>query len=1510
MSKSNNVQNIYGLSPMQKGMLFHTVLDEQSTAYVEQTVMTLRGMLDPILFETALQELVSRYDILRTVFVYKTTKRPRQVVLNGQKADFYFEDLSHKPEGAGTAYVKDFIRENREKRFDLTRDPLLRVSLFKVAAQTWWLVWTFHHILMDGWCLGILFKDFIHLYYARQSGKPMTMEPVLPYSRYIQWLEKQDRQKGLDYWKSFLEGCEAPAGLPKLRRSPDNARYQGGEYWFVVEESLTQQLRQIARNNRLTESTLFQVLWGILLQKYNDTRDVVFGVVVSGRSAEIPGIEKMVGLFINTVPARINTEDGEVFSHLLKKVQLHTLQSKPYEFLPLADIQTSSSLQKQPLDHIVVFENYPRDKSVRDAGSPGSSGFMVEYVEMHEQSNYDLNVVFSPARQMGIKFIFNRTVYDEEFIKQVAGQLKEMARQVVNNPGIKISEIDAITGEERQRLLIDLNDTQTGYPKDKTLHRLFEEQAEKVPEREAVVGNRQLAIGKKEKTHIIYRVLNEKANQVAEVLREKGVLADDIIGIMVVRSIEMIIGILGILKAGGAYLPIDPDYPQERIDYMLKDSGARILLTNLSEGHHFHHSSNRFIDHHPGGLAYVIYTSGTIGKPRGVMTTHGNAVRVVKCSNYIEITPQDRVMQISNYAFDGSIFDIFGALLNGAVLVMMEGEGISALDRLPGQIKREQITVFFVTTALFNALVDLDIGCLKDIRRVLYGGERISVPHAQRALHYMGPGRIIHVYGPTETTVYATYYPIDAIDETRVTIPIGKPLSNTTVYILNKELNVVPVGAVGELYIGGEGVARGYLNRPELTAERFFVSSYRSYRSYRTYSSKKLYKTGDLVRMFPDGNIEFIGRVDRQVKIRGFRIEPGEIESRLLMHDKIKEVVVVVKEDEKGEKYLCAYFVIKEEAAFVESPGSTELREYLSYTLPYYMLPAIFVRIEKIPLTPNGKFDIKALPGPTAVPVVQYAAPGNEVEKKLAKIWLDVLGPGREGVGIDDNFFECGGHSLKAAILTARIHQRFNMRVPLAEIFRNPTVRELARYLRGAEKEKFTTMEPVEEKEFYELSYNQKRLWILTQLSPESTFFNIVEVTQFNHEVEPAAVKEVLYRLLARHESLRTAFKETNGQVYQVIEKKVAVNFKMFDISAFAEKEKQEKRTLIIRDTAGTPFDLSTAPLFKMAFIKLAERDYVFVFNMHHIISDGWSMTILKKEFSLLYEGRRTGKEKELIPLALQYKDFAAWSNKQLNDPGIKARSHRFWKERLKQGIPALELQRDFKGNREDRRGAGYRLMVLGETKDKLKKLARDYNTSLFMVMFSIYIIFLARFSGLSNRKEIVCSIISSGREHLSLFNIIGFFINSVIFKITVDHEENFTCFLQRVHTDVMEIFQHQDYPLELVCEDLKMRHPEIPVSFNFLNLPDETEEMDLGTLEPYHLPEINDVKFDIEPYITEYKNGIDIFLSYRKNMFKPDIIEYMMREYAGLLEFFSGNPDKSFNDYKLTKKKKTIWKN
>jgi non-ribosomal peptide synthetase component F/acyl carrier protein len=856
------------------------------------------------------------------------------------------------------------------------------------------------------------------------------------------------------------------------------------------------------------------------------------------------------------------------------------------------------------------------------------------------------------------------------------------------------------------------------------------------------------------------------------------------------------------------------------------------------------------------------------------MVTHGNVTPVVKYTDYIELDERDRVPQLSNIAFDGSIFDIFGALLNGASLVMIDKEELLDSRRLGEFIERERVTVFFLTTALFNTLVDIGIECLDGVRKILFGGERISVPHASRALARLGKGRLLHMYGPTETTVFATCYFIDEIDNTLETIPIGKPLANTTVYILDQWSNPAPPGVSGEICIGGPGVARGYLNNPGLTSERFV---YRSYKSYRTYN-KKLYKTGDLARWLADGNIEFLGRIDHQVKIRGFRIELNEIENRLLEHPGIREAVVLVREDktDNADRYLCAYIVGEE--------GTETYKKHLARWLPDYMVPSYFIAVESIPLTPNGKVDRGALPEPGIISMEGYIAPRNENERRLAEIWAGILGRDLAAVGIDDNFFTMGGHSLKAATMVSRVHEKLGVKLSLAEVFQSPTIRELAEKIEGADKEALVPIEPVETKEYYPPSFNQKRLWVIHQLAPHSPAYHIPGAVSLPGSVDTAALEKALAYLFQRHESLRTGFKTIDGEPFQFILEPgdFKIPFKVMDISGADGGEKERKTSAIITEIASAPFDLQEPPLFRSALVKQESDAYTFFYCLHHIVTDGWSMQLIQQEIARLYDDYSSGGQPRREPLRLHYKDFAAWQDRQARGPEVKENSHRYWKSILGSGITPLPLSDFAGGSRDDNRGAAYRCVLNAGIKERLYGIARENHTTLSMVLFSLYNLLLAFLSG---RDEIAAVIISAGRPHPGLHDIIGYFINSVIVTNRVDLEGDFEELVGAVHARALEAFKHQDYPLELVLDDLRMEYPEVTAAFNFLNMQDISIGSRLNELEPYHTENRQDVKFDFTLFLTEYENGIEMNWEYRKSLFTPGTAEDIARNFLALAD-------------------------
>ncbi|HLP46107.1 MAG TPA: amino acid adenylation domain-containing protein, partial [Candidatus Kapabacteria bacterium] len=890
-----NVEDIYTLTPMQEGMLYHAMVDNSSYAYFQQVSYFIRGELNISVVEKSLNELIKRHDILRTIFVYKDIERPVQVVLKDKVVDFYYEDIS-KLAGREEQenFIKEFKRRDKDRSFDLSKGPLMRVSIFRRDVSEYEFSWSHHHILMDGWCIGILNTEFFEIYTSYLENRPYRLPGVKPYRMYIQWLEKQDRDESIHYWENYLACFEEHSGIlvPRTRKLKEENYYQNETVSLGLDIEKTRQLNKLAAAHHVTVNTWVQALWGILLGKYNGKEDVVFGAVVSGRPSELPGVESMIGLFINTIPVRVCFAGKLKFNELLGRIQQEALAGEPYHYHPLAEIQSRTSLKQDLIDHILVFENYPIAEQIEGYGSYNEgkknsvNTLQLANVNTFEQTNYDFNVIISGSAQLKISLAYNGNVYNQDFAAQIGRHFIFCFDQVIENRELEIRDIAFVSEEDKNRILNEFNDTAADYPQDKTIHQLFEEQASKRPDRTALVEHVGL-VRPVRLVQLTYLQLNEQSDRLAGLFIGKGVRVGSIVGIMMERSVEMIVGIMGILKSGGVYLPIDPGYPQKRIDYMLKDSGAKLLavandqegekvgrwegekvLLNVCTRRGFHHSS--FIIHHSSCPAYIIYTSGTTGKPKGVLVMHRNVVRLVKNSHFVTLTEETRILQTGAPVFDATTFEIWGSLLNGGQLVLVHKELILNALRLAEILKDYCINTLWLSAPLFNQLTEENIKLFAPLGYLLVGGDRLSPGHINRVKSRFPHLKIINGYGPTENTTFSTTYLIEK--EFAQNIPIGKPISNSTAYIIDKNDRLQPVGICGELRVGGDGVALGYINNPELTAERFD-----KYRSYGTHTTDINYKTGDLARWLPDGNIEFLGRIDNQVKIRGYRIELGEI---------------------------------------------------------------------------------------------------------------------------------------------------------------------------------------------------------------------------------------------------------------------------------------------------------------------------------------------------------------------------------------------------------------------------------------------------------------------------------------------------------------------------------------------------------------------------------------------------------------------------------------------------------
>ncbi|MCK4259525.1 MAG: amino acid adenylation domain-containing protein, partial [Halanaerobiales bacterium] len=1499
MSKMKQFEKIYPLSPMQQGMLFHYLKDTKSIANFEQSELHLAGNLDIDLFEKSLNLLVQRYDILRTNFEYEKLQISRQVVYKNKNQKIYFEDLSMFEENEKLSYITKFKEIDLERGFDLAKDNLMRIAILKIDQENYKMIWSFHHIIMDGWCLGIIFKDLLMIYQALKVGKTANLSKAYPFSSYIDWLQNQDQEEAFEYWQNYLENYEQQALPLGYNINLRNREYAKNEHVFKFDGGLARSMKNIAKNCDITLNTLIQALWGILLQKYNNTDDVVFGAVVSGRPPEIQGIEQIVGLFINTIPVRVRYKKGESFAEVVKHLQEGVVLSRKYEYSSLAEIQSNTALKQNLVNNIVVFENYPVDKEMKNLGIE-NIGFEMKSLESSEQTNYDFNIILSPDGDgLVTKFSYNTFAYDAIFIKRMEEHFKNAIKAVVENPDICVEDIEILSHEEKDQILCDFNNTYADYPRDKTIHKLFEEQVEKTSENLAVVSRTC-----EEEKQLTYRELNEKANSLANILRENGVKENILVGIIAEKSLEMIVGVMAILKAGGAYLPIDPEYPQDRIKFMLEDCSVDILLKQGELEQNIEHNCN-VIDildetlyqinkenlqniNTPRSLAYVIYTSGSTGKPKGVMVEHKNIVRLVKNPNYIEFEPGDKILQTGTLAFDASTFEIWGALLNGLELHLGSKDLILRPEEMAKYLVNNQISSLFLTTALFNVMSEEKPDMFETLKFLLTGGEAASFKHFNQVRRECKDLKIANIYGPTENTTFSTVFFMN--EECSGNIPIGKLINNTTGYVVDKNNKLSAIGVCGELCLGGDGLAQGYLNNPELTAEKFIQNPFVD-NPFGIILGERLYRTGDLVRWLPDGNIEFLGRIDHQVKIRGFRIELGEIENSLLNYEDIKETIVIDRKDEKGNKYLCAY-VVSDQEVTVGDFTPKELREFLLKNLPEYMIPSYFVQLDKMPLTANGKINREALPEPEGNVIVgtEYEAPQNKIEKNLVEIWKDVLGI--EKVGINDNFFELGGHSLKATVLISKIHKKLNVEIPLRQVFISPTIKELSNFIIKADESTYLVIEPIEEiREYYPISLAQKRLYMVNQLNVDDLSYNMPAMYIIEGNLELDRLEVAFKNLINRHESLRTSFKTMNGEPVQIIHEDVNFEIKYSDLTDCAMDE--IKATTRINSFM-RPFDLEIAPLLRVEVVQFNE-EYLLMLDLHHIIADGSAMNILIAEFVKLYQGI------ELSKLKLQYKDFAVWQSR-LFEENVMAKQEDYWLNNLKD-LQYTELPAKTAGSIKSNVGAQKQFDIGAELVEKIDEFCAKHNVTKFMFMLAVFKIAIFR---KIDQKDLSIGIPIAGRNKSELQDLIGLFLNLLIIRSEIRDEMSFNEYLYQIKEVTTGAFENQDYPFDML--DLKNREVNnyqgaslFSILFNYLPyFGDDGQTLTEFTIRPYSVEKV-EAKYDLTLYVSERQEDIHLSLVYKRDKYEDYIIEAIPVEIEKIINIVLENEESVITQIVLT---------
>jgi amino acid adenylation domain-containing protein len=1044
--KADKISAVYQLSPLQEGMLFHSLYADNATAYITQFRLDFPEGINVEAFRMSWDFVIRKHSILRTAFIYDRVSIPLQCVYKRVTLPFEVLDFSPLPAAERQPRFDDLLIEDRKRGFDFATPPLTRITLVKTDAKAYKMIWTKHHILWDGWSGQIIISEVLNAYAQYVNGqKPNEVDEDL-YQDYIKYINAIDTYKERVFWEEYMRNFEEPALLPFTANTQDRNKGTGvfREMTLPVDQALTEKINSYVQTHHITVNTLVQGVWSVLLFKYTGSPDVIFGTVVSGRPADVK-FDKKVGLYINTLPLRAQLHEDQKVSDWLFDLQKKHVKAREYQYTSLNNIQQWSGLRGDLFDSIIVFRNYPLTAS----GSSEKPIVKIENVSVEENNNYLLSIQANLHDQLILEFKYNGDLLDTLYVQMIKSHFYNALKQIVEDPNLKLCDISIVSASERGKLLQGFNATQRVYPKEKTVVQLFEEQATLHPDKVAVVF---------EDKPLTYKEINERANQVAHYLRKRGITTELRVGICIERSLEMVVGLLGILKSGGAYVPIDPAYPTDRIKYILSDSdnplvlvasstatllsdeGFGELLVDINDRALLSESTENLpLIANANNLVYVIYTSGSTGKPKGVMIENQSLVNfLVAMADVLKFTADDSILALTTFSFDISYLEMYLPLTKGGKVIV--ASRTSAMDGflLQAMIDNYRPSFMQATPATWQLLIDCGWKNKENIT-ILTGGEAISET-LKESLTTLSDQKVWNLFGPTETTIWSTIKEL----RTGEKVTIGKPINNTQTYILDERLQIVPIGVKGELCIGGDGVGRGYLNREELTREKFVENPFVSQ------SASKLYKTGDVARWLPDGNIEYLGRVDSQVKIRGYRIELGEIENILQQSLLAVKNVVLTKEDSRGVKRLIAYVV--PQAGYTRA----KMLQYLKSKLPEYMVPSLIIELETIPLTANGKLDRKALPNPEAAELATttYVAPRNEMEERLVDIWQNLLSMKR--IGIHHNFFELGGHSLLAVRAISAIQQQFGIKIPVATYFQLNTIAALSDFIDLAKSRKTT----------------------------------------------------------------------------------------------------------------------------------------------------------------------------------------------------------------------------------------------------------------------------------------------------------------------------------------------------------------------------------------------------------------------------------------------------------------------
>ncbi|WP_212004575.1 non-ribosomal peptide synthetase [Chitinophaga sp. HK235] len=1458
---------------------------EGSTHYHIPAVLRLRGPLNKAALIHSLQAIVNRHEVLHTV-IYTTAGTAYQRIR--EEDNWQLTEIDEPAYYENEAALQSLIQSLIAIPFDLSAHHMLRAHLIRLGEAEHILVATMHHIAADGWSMSIIVRELGELYNAYITGHPAVLPSLdIQYADYAIWqrdyLSVPLLKSTLEYWKSKLAGVTT-LQLPTDYVRPAVQRNEGATVAFSLDRELSDQLRQLSNQQGATLFMTLLAAFKVLLYRYTGQEDSCIGSPIAGRNRQ--ELEGLVGIFINTLALRSDLSNHPSFISLLQQVKETTLAAYDHQEVPFEKIVEAvvkeRDMDRHPLFQVMFsLQNTPPVPALR----LGEVTLLpVEVDRVTAQLDLSLSILETATGLSG-SIVYNVDLFSRETIVRMADHFKQLLRSVVATPHAQIGTLTLLTADEVQQLQITFNNTATTFPEDKTVVDLFASQAAAAPGATAVL------LGA---ASLTYSELDTRSSQLAHHLRSKGITPEIPVAVCMMPSLEMIVGILGIMKAGGAYIPIDPEYPAERISYILTDTGVNMILSNQSlapvlkaaapqaeivpaDGEwsciHAYPATPLTTGPSPEHLAYVIYTSGSTGQPKGVQAIHRSLVNLIYCQSKVyDIKKEERVLLLSNCSFDAAIEQIFFALLNGAALVLINKETLLDIHLFEQLLKEQGITHLEATNGF---LIQVTPGRYNGLKRVISGGEQCQVTLAEKWSSFVD---FYNIYGPTETTISATihHYKPGSLDQLS-TLPIGTPLPNVRAYILDAHGALAPIGVAGELYIAGAGVTRGYLNRPDLTTEKFIADTFSK-------AGGKMYATGDIAKWLPDGTIVYLGRKDEQVKIRGYRIEPAEIALVLEQCPLVKQAVVVVDREQQGYNRLISYIV--PHGVF----DREEIYAYLESKLPAYMIPAFMVALPEFPLTANGKIDKWALPQPNGEERhrIDYVAPRDKTEQQLAQIWQNVLGVSL--VGIHDNFFKLGGHSLLVMRLMSVLQKELDMVISMKDLFLYPTIAGLSAHIKVQHgQSSLPPVVSVVRPARIPLSYSQERLWFIDQMEG-SMPYHIPAVLRMEGNLDIAALSRALQTIINRHEVLRTVIEQEDGIACQrVLDKD---QWQLHIVDELTYQTDHAALQAYVKTLINTPFDLSASHMLRGHLIVLGEEEYQLVITLHHIAADAWSVNIIVRELAVLYEAYTAARIPQLLPLPVQYVDYAIWQRNYLSGSVLDKKLD-YWKEKLT-GVQQLELPVDYRQPPvQSTDGAKITFGIDSHLSKQLAEISHQQGATLFMALLAVFKVLLHRYTG---QADICVGCSTAVRPQQVLDGLIGFFVNTLALRSHVQGHSTFVSLLQEVKTTTLDAYDHADAPFEKVVEAVvkerdMSRNPLFRVMF-VMQQGNSTPVLRLGNVVlSGDTTDQAAAKFDINFSITENEDGLHIGITYRSDLFRAEMIARMAKHFEQLLLSVVTNP-------------------